>query len=127
MTSNPDRYSSAPMASTRQVPNLSLTTPNSGCPIPHNRFCSAMARPKVARSQPLASSIGNWKNPIAERGPNASSEMIQAQPMATAGSLCRTRWSLLIVNIDCVANRSRVYNSGLKANPLSTPKYGRLD
>ena len=45
-------YTTAPSASVRQVPYLSAITPNIGWPIPQNRFCSAIARPKVVRSQP---------------------------------------------------------------------------
>jgi len=31
--------------------------------------------------------MGNWKKPIAERGPNASSTMMQAQVIAITGIL----------------------------------------
>jgi hypothetical protein len=32
--------------------------------------------------------MGNWKKPIAERGPKASKATMQAQAMAIIGTLC---------------------------------------
>ena len=52
---------------------------------PQNRFCSAMARPKVVRSQPFSASIGSWKKPIAERGPKVRAAIRQPQTMISQG------------------------------------------
>ena len=60
------------MASTRQVPNRSAIAPKKGWLKPQQRFCNAIARPKVVRSQPVSASIGSWKKPIAERGPKVT-------------------------------------------------------
>ena len=45
-----------------------------------------MARPKVVRSQPFSASIGNWKKPIAERGPKVSAAIRQPQMMMSHGT-----------------------------------------
>ena len=42
-------------------------------------------RPNVVRSQPRASSIGNWKKPIAERGPNVNIAIRQPQMITASG------------------------------------------
>ncbi len=73
------------MASTRQVPNLSAIAPNTGCPSPQARFWIAIARPNVVRSQPVSASIGNWKKPIAERGPKVISETRHPAAMTVHG------------------------------------------
>jgi hypothetical protein len=54
--------------------------------MPQNKFCKAIAIPKVVRSQPVSCKMGSWKKPIEERGPNASSAIIQAQEIAITGT-----------------------------------------
>ena len=91
-----------PMASTRQVPKRSAIAPNNGSPSPQNRFCSAMARPKVWRSQPFSASIGSWKKPIAERGPKVSAAIRQPQMMISHG----TRLAGLFVAVTLAMSQS---------------------
>jgi hypothetical protein len=45
----------------------------------------AIANPKVVRSHPLSASIGNWKNPIAERGPKVIAAITHPQIMISQG------------------------------------------
>ena len=45
-----------------------------------------MARPKSARDQPVSASIGNWKKPIAERGPKVKAAMRQPLAMISQGN-----------------------------------------
>src|SRR5690606_13284086 len=75
------------MVSTRQVPKRSATAPKTGCPKPQMRFWMAIARPKVVRSQPLSSSMGSWKRPIAERGPKVMAAMMQPLMMISQGNV----------------------------------------
>src|SRR5690349_695044 len=77
----------AESASTRHVPKRSAMAPNIGCPRPQSRFWIAMASPKVVRSQPRSASIGNWKKPIAERGPKLIAAIRQPQMMISQGKL----------------------------------------
>ena len=44
-----------------------------------------MARPKVVRSQPFSASMGSWKKPMAERGPNVMAAIRQPQAMISQG------------------------------------------
>ena len=44
-----------------------------------------MANPKVVRSQPVSASIGNWKKPIAERGPKDISAISDPAMMISQG------------------------------------------
>jgi hypothetical protein len=69
----------------RQVPNLSANAPKNGWPRPQQRFWMAMARPKVVRSQPVSASIGNWKKPMAERGPKVSMAIMEPAAMISQG------------------------------------------
>ena len=45
-----------------------------------------MARPNVVRSQPFSASMGNWKKPMAERGPKVSAAIRQPQMMISHGT-----------------------------------------
>src|SRR5262245_17766287 len=53
--------------------------PAKGCPIPHNRFCSASENANTSRPQSLACEMGVRKNPRAERGRNDTTEIRQPQ------------------------------------------------
>ncbi len=48
-----------------------------------------MARPKVERSQPVSASIGNWKKPMAERGPNVMTAISDPAAIISQGMLWR--------------------------------------
>jgi hypothetical protein len=89
------------MARTRHVPNLSASAPNTGVPSPQARFWIAIARPKVVRSHPFSASIGNWKKPIAERGPKVMAAMRQPQMMISQGKEgdLRAEWPKLVTGI----------------------------
>jgi len=69
----------------RAVPYLSASAPKKGCPRPQHRFCRAMASAKVERSHPVSASMGNWKKPMAERGPKVSSAISDPLTMISQG------------------------------------------
>src|SRR6185295_6159264 len=59
--------------------------PAIGWPRPHNRFCSASAKPKTSRPQANSRLIGWTKKPRLERGPKLSSAIRHPQMMMTSG------------------------------------------
>ena len=52
---------------------------------PHNRFCSASARPNTSRPQANSRLIGCTKKPRLERGPKLNSAIAHPQMMITSG------------------------------------------
>ncbi len=90
---SPTAYITPDSASTRHVPNLSASAPKIGVPSPHARFWIAIANPNVVRSQPFSASIGNWKKPIAERGPKVSAAIRQPHMMISQGRLGAPDWA----------------------------------
>src|SRR4051812_33699893 len=67
------------------MPKRSAMAPAIGWPRPHNRFCSASARPKTSRPQAKSRPIGWMKKPRLERGPKLSSAIRHPQMMMTSG------------------------------------------
>lgn len=91
------------MTSTRPVPYLSAKAPKKGWLTPQNRFWKAIARPKVERSQPRSASIGNWKKPMADRGPKvmtAISDPGEAAPTIGAPPTVQHRCPELLPRIE---------------------------
>src|SRR5690606_21358002 len=81
-----------PPAMTFAEPKRSAIIPAKGCAMPHTRFCSPMARPKVSRDQPRSRLTGSRKSPCAWRAPSArpmtippASTSTQALRYATPG------------------------------------------
>src|SRR3954465_3465483 len=56
-----------------------------GWPNPHNRFCSASARPNTSRPQVNSRLIGWMKKPRLDRGPKLNSAITPPQMMITSG------------------------------------------
>src|SRR5215207_9489748 len=67
------------------MPKRSAMAPAIGWPRPHNRFCSASARPKTSRPQVNSRLIGWMKKPRLERGPKLNSAIKHPQMMMTSG------------------------------------------
>ena len=67
------------------MPKRSAMAPAIGWPRPHNRFCSASARPKTSRPQANSRLIGWMKKPRLERGPKLNSAIRHPQMMMTSG------------------------------------------
>jgi hypothetical protein len=67
------------------MPKRSAMAPAIGWPRPHNRFCSASARPNTSRPQAKSRLIGWTKKPRLERGPKLNSAIKHPQMMITSG------------------------------------------
>src|SRR6266705_5010050 len=83
--SRPPAYRTAPTHITRSTPNRSAIAPAIGWPNPHNRFCTASAKPKTSRPQENSRPIGCTKKPRLDRGPKLNSAIAQPQTMRTSG------------------------------------------
>jgi hypothetical protein len=81
-----------------------------------------MASAKVLRSQPFSSSMGSWKKPIAERGPNVSAAMRQPQTTISQGkeedALRAVAVSAMALPSDCKSLQSPRILSGRHARAL---------
>src|SRR3977135_3755813 len=81
----PPAYRTAPTHMTRSTPNRSAIAPAIGWPNPHNRFCTASARPKTSRPHENSQLIGWTKKPRLDRGPKLNRAITQPQRMITSG------------------------------------------
>src|ERR1700694_4003030 len=70
---------------TRAAPNLSAIAPANGWPIPHTRFCSAIANANVSRVHARSKVIGGRNRPKLWRVPSESISPRHPQAMITAG------------------------------------------
>src|ERR1700693_3347465 len=70
---------------TRRMPNRSAIAPASGWPSPHNRFCTASARPNTSRPHEKSRPIGWMKKPRLDLGPKLNKAMAQPQKMMISG------------------------------------------
>src|SRR6266581_187823 len=85
MNTRPSAYRSPPAKSTRRAPKRSASIPVNGCVMPHNRFCSATAKPNTSRPHPLSMLIGCRNRPKLWRMPSARVRITLAQTSMTVG------------------------------------------
>jgi hypothetical protein len=84
MPTSPSAYSTAPPMSTRKPPKRSASMPAKMPNMPHDRFCTAMAKAKVSRVQPCSWVMGCSHRPKPWRMP--MDKVTMAAPQA---STCR--------------------------------------